>query len=147
MKSCDFARTFLEPVLICVALGCSLGVPIKAQQLAERKSVSSQYSSTELEQLRARFQLQANEKAARVEAWLAADPTRQLNQTINNQTLTVVDIEEKGNPVYQVSRDGNQSRDIQVRNLASGQLIKANSLYPGGSIGVNITGTGMVAGV
>ena len=32
-------------------------------------------------------------------------------------------------------------------NLASGQLIKADSLYPGGSIGANVTGQNMVAGI
>jgi serine protease AprX len=147
MNPFNFAPPYFKPILVCIAISCSTGISINAQQLAERKTVSSQYSSTELEQLRARFQQQANDKAARVEAWLAADPTRQLNQTTKSQTLTVVDIDKNGDPVFQVSRDAYQSRDIQIRNLASGQLIKAHSLYPGGSIGVNITGTGMVAGV
>ncbi len=58
-----------------------------------------------------------------------------------------MDIDAAGNPVFQTTRDSGLVAKDAAKNLASGQLIKANSLYPGGSLGVSIIGTGMVAGV
>jgi serine protease AprX len=79
--------------------------------------------------------------------YLRANPQVQRTQTVNGRTQTLVRIDVEGNPVYQAARDGSVASFGSLKNLASGQLIKADSLYLGGSVGVNITGTGMVAGV
>lgn len=119
---------------------------VNAQQLDERKALMQPDNVGELEQLRLRFQRAHDVNEHRIQTWLNANPTRQRTEVINNRTQTIVRIDEGGQPIYQVSRDGALA-SIANRNLASGQLIKANSLYSGGSIGANINGTGMVAGV
>ena len=59
--------------------------------------------------------------------------------------------------VYRIQRIGADGQPIYIKskgtglemrsNVESGQLIRADSLYPGGSLGVNITGQNMVVGV
>ena len=65
-------------------------------------------------------------------------PSVHREEIINGKTRFIVRIDANGSPVFRVARDAGF-----LKNRESGQLIKADSLYPGGSLGVNITGTGM----
>ena len=123
---------------------------------------------TELGQFAEKFQLQFEADEAKVRQYLSDNPAVQREQVKNGMTHYLVRIDNRGEPVFRVARDGNISPSIsqgssqssnqktsqksapaetQKSNRASAQLIKADSLYPGGSLGVSITGSGIVAGV
>ena len=75
--------------------------------------------------------------------YLLDNPSQLRSEVKNGVTHYLVRIDADGQPMFRVTRN-----DIDTqKNRASGQLIKADTLYPGGSVGVSITGTGMVAGV
>ncbi len=120
---------------------------VNAQNADQRKALREIVDIEALEQLSAQFQLRFERDEAAVRKYLLDNPTVKRSQDVNGRTQTIVRIDAAGKPVYQVARDGAISGFNGAKNLASGQLIKADSLYSGGSIGVNITGTGMVAGV
>ena len=75
--------------------------------------------------------------------YLLANPTVKREEVKNGKAHYLVRIDASGSPVYRVTRGGTETQ----KNKASGQLIKTDSLYPGGSVGVSIMGTSMVAGV
>ena len=94
----------------------------------------------------ARRKFEADEAA--VQEYLAANPGAQRELVKNGLVHRLIRIGSDGQPVYQVGRDGPSGHAAVVaKNVASAQLIKADSLHPGGSLAVNIIGTGMTAGV
>jgi len=110
--------------------------------------VSRATKVNELAALAAEFQQQFAQDEAAVQQYLAANPGVQRETTQNGTRYRLVRINADGQPVYQVARDGTlTTAGVVAKNVASAQLIKADSLHPGGSLGVNITGTGMTAGV
>ena len=122
----------------------SIGTLAAAQSADERKTLIQSVNQTELEQLSVEFQNNFNVQEARVEAYLASRPEQSRSIQKDGRTLYLSRIDAEGNPVYIAARGavgGTKS------NRESGTLIKADQLYAGGSIGVNITGVGMVAGI
>lgn len=88
-----------------------------------------------------RLQRQYEADEAAVSAYLAANPGVQ-RETIKDGVLHRIG--SNGKPIYIKSKAGN----VGIKsNVESGALIKANSLYAGGSVGYNNTGTVMTAGV
>lgn len=114
-----------------------LNYSINAQTQEQREELKKDINLTELNLLQAKFQKQFEIDEAKVATYLAANPLVKRTETKNGSVYYIKSIDENGNPLYINTKS----------NVASGQLIKANSLYSGGSIGANITGTGMVAGV
>jgi serine protease AprX len=90
-----------------------------------------------LNKLKAEFQTQFELDERKVSDYLLANPNVKRIEERNGSTFYIKSIDERGKPIYINTKS----------NIASGELIKANSLYGGGSIGANITGTNMVAGV
>ena len=86
--------------------------------------------------LQSQFQLKFNKEELAVAQYLKKHPKIKRTFVKDGSVYYLKKIDADGNPVY-----------INTKNKASGELIKANQLYSGGSIGVNITGVGMVVGV
>ena len=108
-----------------------------AQSPQQRLEIKKSINVAELQRLKAKFQLQFENDEQKVAAFLRNNPAVQRSETKNGSLHYIKSIDENGQPVYINTKS----------NIASGVLIKANSLYNGGSIGANITGTGMVTGV
>lgn len=72
----------------------------------------------------------------RVEAYIQKHPTFQRTFVKNGSLYFLKDIDMEGNPVY-----------INTKNKDSGILIKADQMYMGGTLGINITGQNMIVGV
>jgi len=95
--------------------------------------------------LAAELQRRFDAQEAAVARYLADNPGTQREVVRDGVLYRIVRIGSDGQPIYIKSKGG--SRIDARSNVESGQLIKADSLYPGGSLGVNITGQNMVAGV
>jgi serine protease AprX len=74
---------------------------------------------------------------ARVKDYLQKNPTKKRTFVENGSVHFIKDIDAKGRPLYINTKS----------NRESGALIKADQLYKGGSLGVEIAGKDMVAGV
>ena len=121
----------------------TVALSVSAQSVDQRKTLRQSVDVTELSTLADKYQKKFEADEAKVLAYLLANPTLKRDDVVKGVGRSIVRIDNDGNPVYRVARgtvDGQKNR-------ASGILIKTDSLYPGGSIGVNITGTGMLAGV
>lgn len=114
-----------------------LGTIALAQTPEQREEIKKSINTVELENLKQKFQKDYELQEAKVLDYLKANPSLERSFTKDGSLYILKSIDENGNPLYINTKS----------NVASGQLIKANSLYSGGSIGANITGTGMVAGV
>ncbi|TAG48586.1 MAG: IPTL-CTERM sorting domain-containing protein [Betaproteobacteria bacterium] len=134
-------------VTLAVGAAIAASLSVNAQNAQERKALQAGMDTAALERITAEFQAKFERDEARVKKYLADNPTVQRTQQVNGRTQRIVRIDDNGVPVYQVGRDNAPLDEGSKKNRASGQLIKADSLYAGGSVGVNITGTGMVAGV
>ncbi|MEN9559521.1 MAG: hypothetical protein RLZZ502_732, partial [Pseudomonadota bacterium] len=97
-----------------------------------------------LSRLSAEFRRKYEADEAAVAAYLAANPTLAREVIKDGVLQRIVRIGSDGNPVFIKSK---ATRGASKSNVESGQLIKADSLYPGGSIGVDITGQSMEVGV
>ena len=116
---------------------------VNAQTVNQRKALVEAMETTELSALAEKFQKQFEADEQVVKQYLLNNPLVQREQVKNGLSHYLVRIGSAGEPVYRVARfeSGGQ------KNRESGQLMKADSLYPGGSLGVSVTGNGMVAGV
>ena len=113
------------------------------ERRALRKPLEVEALSTLADELTAQFD--ADE--ARVAEYLRDNPKQLRSEVKNGIVHYLVRIDDDGQPRFRVDRVGVGVGVEMQKNRESGLLIKADSLYPGGSVGVNITGTGMVAGV
>lgn len=125
----------LKKLLFCLVL--ILNYTMNAQTEEQRAEIKKDINFSELNILKEEFQKNFELDEAKVAAYLAANPLVKRSEKRNGSLYYIKSIDENGNPIYINTKS----------NIASGELIKANSLYSGGSIGANITGTGMVAGV
>lgn len=108
-----------------------------AQKSEQRVEIQKTNKSSELQKLKTQFQSQYEQDERNVVAYLEKHPTVMRTEIKNGSVYHIKSIDKNGNPVYINTKS----------NVASGELIKSNSLYSGGSIGVDITGTGMVVGI
>lgn len=124
--------------LIALLWGCFLS--IQAQTDEERRKIIQSYTNgntrIDIISLRQKAQLKFEKEDKKVQEFLAKNPQLSRSFVKNSSLYYLKYIDARGNPVY-----------INTKNRASGELIKANQLYSGGSVGVNITGTNMVAGI
>ena len=125
----------------------SIGSLAGAQSADERKALGRSINHTELTQLGVEFQNNFNAQELRVQAYLASRPEQTRSFQKDGRTLYLSRIDVEGNPVYIAARSAVSVSDVLKSNRESGALIKADQLYTGGSIGVNITGVGMIAGI
>ena len=115
----------------------------QAQTAEERHTLRKPLEAEALSMLADEFQAKFDADEVRVHQYLRDNPKQLRSEVKNGVAHYLVRIDDDGQPRFRVNKVNSESQ----KNRASGQLIKTDSLYPGGSIGVNITGTGMVAGV
>lgn len=108
-----------------------------AQKLEQRVEIQKTHKVSELNSLKTKFQTKYEQDEKKVLEYLINHPTEKRTEIKNGSVYHIKSIDSNGNPVYINTKS----------NIESGELIKANSLYNGGSIGANITGTGMVVGI
>jgi hypothetical protein len=123
-------RFFL--IIVCIL---SLST-LMAQSPAELARVKQSINKSSMDALQTQFNKQYQQDEQKVARYLATHQGVPRSFVKNTSFFWMKTVDAFGIPVY-----------INTKNLASGQLIKADQLYAGGSLGVNITGTGMVAGV
>ena len=126
------------------AAALTIGTLAAAQTVEERKKLSQSVNAETLQQLGAEFQGEFDRQESRVWDYLARNPGQSRLFLKDGATHYLSRLDAEGNPVYIKTRGGTNGTKS---NRESGALIKADQLYSGGSIGVNITGVGMVAGV
>lgn len=141
------------PVLSAVSVA-ALTVIFAAQMVQAQtdeknnKYIRQKTDLTDLQKLTQRFQQKFQEDEAGVAAYLQANPGVTRTQIIDGKVHTIVRIGPDGKPEFRVHRDaGVKGGGVVRKNTESAALIKADSLYSGGALGVDITGQGMVAGV
>jgi len=107
-----------------------------SQTDAERKEITSNYNQAKLEELKQQYsaKFQANYdkavKLAKINNW----PLKTVDKNGNLNML--VGVHDSGEPIY-----------LSEENLGAGVTSRANTLYPGGSLGLNLTGSGMTASI
>lgn len=116
--------------------GFLISIGTFAQTEEERAVIKRDINSTEIANLKNKFDKEYQEQQIKIQAYLSANPTAKKEFTIGKNYYMLHHIDADGNPVYINTKDANQAVNA-----------KATSLYQGGSLGVNITGTNMVAGV
>ncbi len=129
--------------LLAVSLALTASTVVFAQSSDERKLLMQSTKANNLLRLSAEFQNEFEIQEARVQEYLSNNPKQTRSFSKGNSVYYLQRIGADGKPRYintKFVRDG-------IKNVASGQLIKADTLYPGGSLGVSITGTSMIAGV
>jgi serine protease AprX len=112
------------------------GIIANAQTAEERARNVDSISKLKAEQLKTTFQKRFNESEKKVQDYLKKNPKIKRSFERNGSMHYLHHIDSSGKPVY-----------INTKNRESATLIKADQLYRGGSMGVNITGDSMVVGV
>lgn len=107
-----------------------------AQTSLERSKIKENINQVTLDTLKTHFQTQHNEDELRIRQYLLLHPEATRTYEQNGSVYFLQKIGMDGNPIY-----------INTKNKASGEMIRANQLYPGGSLNLSITGTGMVTGI
>ena len=128
-------KIFTKSALFVLILSNAF-LSVYSQSIEQRQKITSGYDLRKLKELQAQF---SNEffanynkalEAARLNNW----PLRFKND--NGAISELQGINEDGTPIYYIAD-----------NAGSAITSRANKLYPGGSLGLNLTGQGMFAGV
>jgi serine protease AprX len=101
-----------------------------SQTPAERQKIISTYNQAEIAALKSEHQAYMAEQKRLVDQYIAEHPEYKESETHSLQRVI------NGVPIF-----------YTIFNQGSSQTIRANRLYPGGSLGLNVTGDGMIAGV
>lgn len=104
-------------------------VYVFSQNAEERQKIITSYDKKEVEQLK------EYSKARSLEQKKLIDDYKSKNLFVESETHSLQRIF-NGIPIF-----------FTTSNAGSSQTIKTNTLYPGGSLGLNVTGSGMTAGV
>ncbi|PCI99179.1 MAG: hypothetical protein COB15_04465 [Flavobacteriales bacterium] len=109
---------------------------VNGQTKAEREKITSNYNMEKLKLIEQQFSTQFNEdynealRLAKIKNW-------PLNKVDKNGNLSMlIGVHNTGEPIYYTEL-----------NFEAGETSRANTLYPGGSLGLNLTGAGMTAGI
>ena len=113
-----------------------LGTYAFAQTAEQRTVIQKSINKEELSLLETKFQVDYQKQQQKISNYLLANPDSKKTYTKDGNAYMLHHIDGEGNPIYICTKDANQ-----VSNS------KSNALYTGGSVGVNITGTSMIAGV
>ncbi len=128
----------LKKLLICTTLIILFGINAFSQSDSEREKIKKSYAENQL-QIKSLKKIQEDKHKAsekKVEEYLKKNPTKKRSFEKNGSSYYLKYIDKEGNPIY-----------INTKNRESGALIKADQMYAGGSVGISVTGVGMIAGV
>ncbi|MDZ7896847.1 MAG: S8 family serine peptidase [Arcicella sp.] len=114
-----------------------LSISVNAQTEAERAKIAESTNKAEVESLKTQFKRQYVISEEKILKYLKKNPKVKRTFVKDGSTYYLQKIDRDGNPLYINSKS----------NRESSKLIKADQLYNGGSVGVNITGEGMIVGV
>lgn len=106
------------------------------QTLNQRLGMDNPVIQQNLLELSLKFKAINDTNELKLNHFLLTNPLYKKTFAKNGSFYCLYKIDPQGKPVY-----------INTKNKESGELIKVNSLYPNGTIGVDITGTDMVVGV
>ena len=106
------------------------------QTAEQREVIKSSMNQNIVRQTNNELKNLTAEKEQRIEAFLKNNPEKQKSFIKDGKIYSLYNVTKEGEPIYITTKDIPQSNNS-----------KATSLYSGGSIGVNITGTSMVGGV
>ena len=137
----------LAPLMLAVLAACQ--VPqAQAQTEAERQVIKrASASPDQAESLKKKLQTQHELNEEAVGKYLSANPDQQRSFTKDVQVYYLQSITDNGQPIYITTRGERVKKSSQFKSEPQAQLMKATALYPGGSLGTDITGTGMTAGI
>lgn len=107
-----------------------------AQTKDKLKKVIDETNVKELKRLQLEFQDEYNERQVRIAKYLSDNPDKQRKFIENENEREIYDIMSTGEVLY-----------YSTSNLNSGKTARADRLYNGGSLGLNIQGQGMHVGV
>jgi hypothetical protein len=107
-----------------------------SQSLEERAVIKQDINFSELNNLKNKFDKDYLAQQEKINVYLLANPSAKRTFLKDGNAYLLHHIDTTGMPIYINTKDFNQQNNS-----------KANSLYTGGSMGVNIIGTGMVTGV
>lgn len=122
---------------ILLYLALIISASIKSQTNEQRQSIKKTNQKNEISKFEKTFKAKYELDDQNVKTYLLENPSVKRYNKKNGSIYYIKSINKKGKPVIIKTKS----------NVESGELIKANSLYNGGSIGANITGTNMVIGV
>ncbi len=114
------------------------GTFLLAQTPEQREKMIQSMDLEKLQGLEQQFQQDYQERQQRIAEFLQRNPDAQKSFEKDNASYMLYDIQEDGTPLY-----------INTKNRASGELIKANALWSGGSmsVGSGFAGQNMVVGI
>ena len=112
------------------------GTTIIGQTLQHRIQIQEKTSKNSLDSLVNIFAVKSKYEEAAIINYLQRNPETKRLFVKNGSVYYLKRISKDGLPVY-----------INTKNRASGEMIGVPQLYNGGSVGANVTGTGMVAGI
>jgi hypothetical protein len=117
---------------------CCMATAIFAQTDAERQAIHNSYDLKAIAAQEVRLQSEAAARQQRVTLYLqnTANKTEQRSFDVNGVSYYLYDVRPDGSPIY-----------INTKNRESASVIKADKMYSGGSLGLNIQGQGMTVGV
>ena len=107
-----------------LGLGLMIGGLAFAQTIEQRTEIRKSNNTKELERLELKFQAKHELDEIAVAAYLIKNPGVERTFTKNGSVYFLRKLNSNGDPVYINTKS----------NIESGQLIKANQLYNGGSI-------------
>ncbi|MDQ1162200.1 serine protease AprX [Chryseobacterium sp. SORGH_AS 447] len=120
----------LVSIFLCISLAAG------AQAYEERSQIRKTYDGQKLLQLKQSNEKTYAEQQLKIKNYLLLNPGKKKQFQKNGKLYFLHHIDADGNAIY-----------ITTKDLQQIQHTKSNQLYQGGSLGVNITGTNMVAGV
>ncbi|WP_207494854.1 S8 family serine peptidase [Aridibaculum aurantiacum] len=121
-------------LLAMAAIGISISASAQSPEQRKQVQAASNVAALNKQLVNINSRLQRDEAA--VQAYLQRTPGAKRYFEKNGSLYYIKYIDAQGNPVY-----------INTKNVESCDMIGANQLHPGGSVGANIDGTGMVAGI
>lgn len=107
-----------------------LPLSMLGQTVAERAKIVSTYDQGLIQRNKAAAAAAFKEQQQRISAYVALHPY------VKSELKSLQRIEDDGTPIFYTTYNANSSKTINT-----------NKMYPGGSLGLSVTGAGMTAGV
>lgn len=128
-------KRFTKALFISAVTLCSISA-VTAQNDKERAVIIKATNVNKLQELSAQFSEEFHKKKA--EAFRMAKANNWETEIITPEggMKSLIEVTEDGKPVY-----------LTTHNAGSAITSRTNHLYPGGSLGLNLTGTGMIVGM
>jgi len=107
-----------------------LPLSMLGQTVAERAKIVSTYDQGLIQRNKAAAAAAFKEQQQRISAYVALHPY------VKSELKSLQRIEDDGTPIFYTTYNANSSKTINT-----------NKMYPGGTLGLSVTGAGMTAGV